>query len=53
MQHLLHVWHGMDQNIIDATLQLMSGVGIFKRMLGQMVDTLSKYCDRITTHSAM
>jgi len=39
-QRLLHVWHGIDQTIID--MQLTSGVAVFVLVCRRRVDTLNK-----------
>jgi len=45
-QRLLHVWHGIDQTIIDSAIGVMA---VFALVCGQRVDTLNKCCDFIKT----
>jgi len=42
-QHLLHIWYGIDQTIIDNAI----GTDTFMHVCGQKADTLSNYCDNI------
>jgi len=42
-QHLLHIWYGIDQTIIDNAI----GTDAFMHVCGQKADTLSNYCDNI------
>jgi len=47
MQRFLHVWHGIDQTIIDNAIQLTSGVDVFAHVCRQKADNSSNYCDNI------
>jgi len=45
MQHLLHVWHGIDQTIIDSATGKWHGR--LHACVRAKADTSSNYCDNI------
>jgi len=48
-----HVWHGMDQSVIDNAILLTTGVGVFAHVCEQTFDNLSNYRDNNNIHSVI